>query len=151
MEKRAHAQPKSIHMLTSKTSSSKCLNVGSSQCLHLWALTPSAAYMTWFIGFTRCANLCLQNLLAMHIFIFEAFSVCRSSSPRHSRLKLCLMTSSLLKMDIVYVVEVVDVVKVLVIAECCCEASKSSLTSAGQNNLPSRAIGPLVCSLAPLG
>jgi hypothetical protein len=40
---------------------------------------------------------------------------------------------------------VVDVV----IAEGCCEASKSSLTCVGQKILPSGVVGPLVCSHSP--
>ena len=48
-------------------------------------------------------------------------------------------------MDVVFVVEVVDVV----VAKGCCEAPKSSLTSVGQKTSPSRVTGPLVCSPSP--
>jgi hypothetical protein len=71
--------------------------------------TPSGTSMTWLAGFARCADLYLWDLVA------KSFTQRRTFY---------------LGMDVVVIVKVVNVVEV-VVAEVCHEASKYSLTSAG--------------------
>jgi hypothetical protein len=91
-------------------------------------------FMTWLVGFARCTDLHLWDVLMQNLHLWNLLAQILS--------RRCFFSSG---PNIIVIVDV----DVVVVAEGFHEASISSLMGARQKILPSRVVGPLVCSTSP--